>query len=115
MVEHNNQLDSVFGSLSDPTRRNILKLVSKKSLSIGEIATHYPLTFAAVAKHLNVLHNAGLITKTRHGKEQIVSITPKTLAAANHYLESFEELWKKRLDRLDRFLKLKISAERNSK
>lgn len=105
MVEHQDELDSVFGSLSDPTRRDILKRVSKKSMSVGEIATHYALTFAAVAKHLEVLHRAKLITKNRRGKEQIVSISPHALAAARNYLETYKQLWENRLDALDKYLK----------
>jgi len=105
MVEQQNRLDAVFKSLSDPTRRDILKKISKKSMSVGQIAIHYQLTFAAVAKHLDVLAHAGLVTKARRGKEQIVTLSPKTLAAANHYLERYRELWENRLDSLDKYLK----------
>ncbi|MDB4939928.1 MAG: Transcriptional regulator, ArsR family [Candidatus Doudnabacteria bacterium] len=112
MVEQTNELDSIFGSLSDPTRRDILKQVSKKSLSVSEIAIHYQLTFAAVAKHLDVLHRAKLISKNRRGKEQIVSISPDTLATASHYLETYKQLWENRLDSLDKYLK---SINKNKK
>ncbi len=105
MVEYNNQLNQVFGSLSDPTRRDILKRISKQSMSVGEIAQYYQLTFAAVAKHLNVLARANLITKTRQGKEQIVTLSPQALAAANTYLENYRHLWDHRLDSLDKYLK----------
>ncbi len=105
MVEQVKELDAIFGSLSDPTRRDILKKVSKKSMSVGEIATHYRLTFAAVAKHLDVLHRAKLISKSKHGKEQIVSISPRTLVTASNYLEKYTQLWEKRLDSLDVYLK----------
>jgi DNA-binding transcriptional ArsR family regulator len=106
MVEQQNKLDAVFQSLSDPTRRSILKVISKKSLSVGQIAIHYQLTFAGVAKHLDVLHRAQLITKRRVGKEQIVSISPQTLASANKYLDSYKQLWENRLESLDDYLKL---------
>jgi DNA-binding transcriptional ArsR family regulator len=112
MVEPSNKLDSVFGSLSDPTRRDILKRVSKKSMNVGEIAKHYDLSFAAVAKHLDVLHRAKLINKNRRGKEQIVSISPNTLATANKYLESYKQIWEKRLDSLDAYLQ---SINKNKK
>ena len=105
MVERSRSLDAVFGSLSDPTRRDILRRVSKHSISIGDIARHYSLSFAAIAKHLDVLERARLVSKTRQGKERIVTIAPKTLAAANAYLESYRELWETRLDALDTFLK----------
>ena len=104
MVEHANELDSIFRSLSDPTRRDILKKISKRSLSVSEIAVHYQLTFAAVAKHLDVLHRAKLISKKRRGKEQIVSISPKKLAVASDYLKTYEKLWERRLDSLDTYL-----------
>ena len=101
------QLDLVFGSLSDQTRRDILKRVSRKQLSVGKIASHYKLSFAAVAKHLKVLQQAGLISKTRQGKQQLIAIAPHGLAAANVYLKDFEKHWQQRLDRLDNFLKSK--------
>src|SRR5437868_8173546 len=104
MVEQVKALDAVFGSLRDRTRRDILKKISKKSMSVGQIAAHYPLTFAAVAKHLDVLHRAKLITKSRRGNEQIVSISPHALAAANRYLENYEQLWKNRLNLLDNYI-----------
>ena len=105
MVEQEHKLNFVFGSLSDPTRRDILKRVSKKSLSVSQIAVHYPLTFAAVAKHLEVLHRAKLISKQKRGKEQIVSISPNNLAAASKYIETYKQLWENRLDSLDKYLK----------
>jgi DNA-binding transcriptional ArsR family regulator len=115
MVERLSQLDAVFGSLSDPTRRDILKRVSRKSMTVGEIATHYPLTFAAVAKHLDVLHRAKLVSKERRGREQLVSITPDTLLAANRHLESYQQLWEQRLESLDRFLKTVKPDSKGSK
>jgi len=104
MVEQVMTLNAVFGSLSDPTRRDILRRVSKQNLRVGEIAKHYPLTLAAVAKHIDVLHRAKLIRKSRHGKEQIVSIAPDTLVAASQFLETYQQLWQDRLDSLDTYL-----------
>lgn len=74
-------------------------------MSVGEIAAHYDLTFAAVAKHLEVLQRAKLITKRRRGKEQIVSLAPHALGAASQYLENYKRLWGNRLDSLDTYLK----------
>jgi DNA-binding transcriptional ArsR family regulator len=115
MVEQINELDAVFRSLSDPTRRDILKKVSKKSLSISEIAVHYQLTFAAVAKHVDILHHAKLISKNRRGKEQVVNISPYALAAARAYLETYEQLWENRLDKLDAYLKLIHNKKKGKK
>lgn len=105
MVERIDKLDSIFGSLSNPIRRDILKKVSKKSLSVSDIAVNYQLTFAAVAKHVDVLHRAKLISKSRQGKEQIISISPYTLAAASDYFETYKQLWKDRLDKLNAYLR----------
>lgn len=106
MVERSYNLNTVFGSLSDPTRRDILKRVSRHSLSVSAIAGHYELSLAGVAKHLNVLEQAGLVSKTRHGKEQIVTIVPEALAAADNYIETYRQLWEDRLDSLDNYLQL---------
>ncbi|MEI9913926.1 MAG: metalloregulator ArsR/SmtB family transcription factor [Candidatus Saccharibacteria bacterium] len=105
MVERTYTLDTVFGSLSDPTRRDILQRISDKGMSIGAIAKHYKFSFAGIAKHLDVLEKAGLIIKTKQGKEQIVTIDPKALAAANEYLETYQKLWEQRLDSLDSYIK----------
>lgn len=104
MVERIYQLDSVFSSLSDPTRRDILSRVSKQTMSVSTIAAQYDFSLAGIAKHLAILERAGLIRKDRHGKEQIVSIDPGGLAAASDYLEAYRKLWEDRLDSLDTYL-----------
>jgi DNA-binding transcriptional ArsR family regulator len=105
MVEHTFSLDSVFSSLSDSTRRDILKRVCGEELSVGQVAKPYSLTFAAVSKHLKVLEGANLITKKRRGKEQIVSAVPLTLKQAEDYLSNYKALWEERYDQLEKLLK----------
>jgi DNA-binding transcriptional ArsR family regulator len=105
MVEYAASLDSVFSSLADPTRRDILRRVSDRQLSISEIALPYDLTFAAISKHLKVLERARLVIKRRQGKEQIVSIAPQTLKQADDYLEFYRQFWEERLDSLENYLK----------
>jgi DNA-binding transcriptional ArsR family regulator len=104
MVEYMVELDKVFGSLSDPTRRDILRRVATREMSVGEIAEDYQITFAAVAKHLKVLERAHLIGKNKRGKEQIVTINPQVLSAADQYLENYRGLWEAQLDALDAYL-----------
>jgi len=82
MVEYAFSLDSTFGALADPTRRDILRRVSSAELSISQIDRSYNLTFAAVSKHLKVLEKARLITKRKQGKEQLVSLAPQAFADA---------------------------------
>ena len=68
MVEYTYDLDSVFSSLSDPTRRDILQRVSEHRMNVGQIAKHYAMSLAGVAKHLEVLeragHPVGIVTKS---------------------------------------------------
>jgi DNA-binding transcriptional ArsR family regulator len=97
-------LDSIFGSLADPTRRDILQRVATAEMSIGEIAEHYHLTFAAISKHLKILEKAKLIIKRRQGKQQYVSLAPQAFADATEYLEWYRKLWEQRLDSLEEYL-----------
>jgi len=105
MVECRPALDNIFFSLADATRRDMLRLLRKSTeLSIGQIAAHYPLTFAGIAKHLTVLEGAGLVKKRRAGKQQMVRIVPKTITTARSYLDQYAELINERFDRLDALL-----------
>ncbi len=105
MVDRSLQLNCIFGSLSDPTRRDILRRVAQKELSIGDISKAYKLTFAAISKHLKVLAQAKLIVKRRHGKEQLVQMAPQTMNEAAQFLEEYKKLWDHRLDALEEYLK----------
>jgi DNA-binding transcriptional ArsR family regulator len=105
MVDYKTRLDSIFSSLADPTRRDILKRVSQKELSVSDIARPYDLTLQAISKHLAVLEKAKLVRKTRRGREQFISLSPAALKTADAYLERYRELWEERLDRLEGFLK----------
>jgi DNA-binding transcriptional ArsR family regulator len=104
MVERSVQLDLVFGSLADTTRRDILRRVAREEMSVGEIASSYDISFAAVAKHLVVLENARLITKHRDGKLQVATFSPAALAGASKHLERYQDIWESRLDRLEKYL-----------
>jgi DNA-binding transcriptional ArsR family regulator len=105
MVEHALHLDSIFGSLSDATRRDILKRVAKKELSVSEVARPYRLTLAAISKHLKILENARLVVKRRKGKQQFVKLSPVAIKDASQYLKTYEALWNDRFDSLEQYLK----------
>lgn len=101
MVEYTSQLDSIFASLSDPTRRDMLSRVSRGEFSVGELAAHYNLTFAAISKHLKVMERAQLIVKRKDGKKQMVSLAPDALMSADEYLEQYRRMWQGRYDKLE--------------
>ena len=98
-------LDNIFGSLADPTRRDILQRVAAGELTVGEIAAPYSLSLAAVSKHLKILERARLIIKRRQGKQQFVQIAPYAFKDATEYLEWYRGLWEQRLDALEELLR----------
>jgi DNA-binding transcriptional ArsR family regulator len=105
MVERTIELDFIFGSLADPTRRDILSRVARAELSISEIALHYDISFAAISKHLNVMEKAKLIVKRREGKNHMVTLAPGALQTADEYLEQYRQMWEQKFTKLDMLLK----------
>jgi len=105
MVNYSLQLDSIFGSLADPTRRSILERVAEVELTVSEIAESYNMSLAAISKHLKILEKAQLIIKRRNGKQQLVHASPTALRDAATYLEHYKDMWEQRFDSLENFLK----------
>lgn len=105
MVEYTFSLDSIFGSLANPTRRDILQRVAGQELTVSEIAQPYDMSLAAISKHLKVMERAKLIIKRRKGKEQMVRLAPRAFADAAEYLAWYKQLWEGRLDSLESYLK----------
>ena len=94
-------LDSVFAALVDPTRRAILaRLEREESLTIGALAQPFAIKLPAVMKHLDVLGQAGLITRSKHGRTVDVRLSPAPLRAATDWLARYERFWSPALDRL---------------
>lgn len=104
MVECNPHLDLVFASLADATRRDILQRVAERELSVGQIASSYDISLAAVSKHIVVLERARLIAKRREGKLQIATLSPPALSEASAQLGRYRDIWENRLDRLETYL-----------
>lgn len=106
MVEYTINLDSVFSSLADATRRDILGRVSRQAQSVGDLAeAHKDISFSAVAKHIAVLEEAQLVIKKREGRYQIISVNPKTIDQATFALKQYQAIWEARFNRLDALLK----------
>lgn len=105
MVEYAVQLDTIFHSLSDPIRRDILRRVAECELSMSELAQKYDVSFAAISKHTKVLQQARLIRKRKEGKKYMVALVPETMRDADEYLEQYRLMWQSRHDKLDLLLK----------
>jgi DNA-binding transcriptional ArsR family regulator len=86
-------VDRVFRALADRTRRDIFERVLVAGLSVSTLADHYDMSFAAVQKHVGVLERALLVTKERHGREQIVHGNMLTLRRASALLDVYEQIW----------------------
>ena len=103
-IDRAQQRDLVFHALADATRRDIVRSVLDTEQSVSGLARRYPMSFAAVHKHVAVLERAGLVTKRRHGREQLVR---GRIESARHAYDVFEELeavWRGRIDRFDQIL-----------
>ena len=95
-----NQADQVFAALADATRRDIVMRALSGREGVAELATHYPMSFAAVQKHVAVLERAGLITKERTGRRKVVRTDMEGLRLAQRLLDDYEALWRGRIDRM---------------
>jgi len=96
--------DRLFHALADATRRDIVGLAMTGEHSVSSLARRYPMSFAAVQKHVSVLERAGLVLKERRGREQLVRTDVRTLRRAARRLEQLEVVWRDRLDRFGEVL-----------
>jgi DNA-binding transcriptional ArsR family regulator len=92
--------DNVFAALADATRRDIVLRALNGREGVAELAGHYPMSFAAVQKHVAVLERAGLITKERAGRRKVVRTNIEGLRLARGLLDQYEALWRGRIDRM---------------
>ena len=92
--------DRLFHALSDATRRDIVRRTMDRPQSVSTLASSYPMSFAAVQKHVAVLERAELISKRRRGREQLVSGNPETIDLAHRLLDELEVLWRDRIERI---------------
>ncbi len=94
------EVDELFHALADATRRDILRRCAGHEPSVTELAEPYPMSFAAVQKHVAVLERAGLVTKERRGREQRVHTDPDAVERARKALDRLETTWRERVDRM---------------
>jgi DNA-binding transcriptional ArsR family regulator len=94
------QADLIFGALSDATRRDIVRRGIAGEEGVAQLAVHYPMSFAAVQKHIAVLERAGLIAKQRAGRRKVVQTQVETVRRAQAVLDELEELWRGRIGRM---------------
>lgn len=96
--------DLLFGALADPTRRDIVRRAREGRLSVSALAREYPISLAAVQKHVAVLERAELVSKHRVGRESLVRAETDALKRAHAALDQLELEWRGRIERIDRIL-----------
>jgi DNA-binding transcriptional ArsR family regulator len=113
MVNYQQRLDRTFAALVDPTRRAILAQLERQQTSITELAAPFRIKLPAVMKHLDVLTDAGLITRSKHGRTVTVRLRAQPMREAIEWLRIYERFWSPRLDQLARYAEDKEAEARN--
>jgi len=96
------QLDLVYGALSHTIRRDVIDRLSASPARVTELAAEYPVSLAAVSKHIVVLETAGLIKRDVRGRDHVLTLQPQPLRTAASWLGDYRQFWENRLDQLDR-------------
>lgn len=100
-VERERRVDRLFFALSDATRRDIVTRTLDRERSVSELGRLYPISLTAVQKHVEVLVGAGLVSKHRSGREQLVRGEADQLHRAHELLDELETMWQTRLERFE--------------
>ena len=94
-------LDRTFAALSDPTRRALLARLSQTdNLSVSQLAEPFAMSLPAVMKHLDVLSDAGLVTRSKSGRTVACRLRAEPMHEANEWLKHYQRFWTDRLDQL---------------
>lgn len=105
MVEQNaGRLDGTFHALAHPIRRAVIARLADRDASITEIASWFDISLNGVSKHVKVLEQAGLLTRTVAGRTHYIALQPARLAEANEWIAHYRHFWERRLDALESLL-----------
>ena len=94
----------VFQAISDPTRREIIHLLARRTLNLNNVADHFTISRPAVAKHIRILTECGLVTVQTRGRETFCQVDLKGLKQVSEWANTYQEFWNDKLDALERFL-----------
>ena len=98
------QLDAVFGALADPTRRALLTRLAGGEASVAELTAPFSVSQPAISRHLKVLEQAGLITRTRRATARLSHLRAQPLREATVWLAGYKDYWEESYERLDELL-----------
>jgi DNA-binding transcriptional ArsR family regulator len=111
MPNQSEKLNQVFQALSDPTRRAVLKRLSKGPVSTLELARPFDMALPSFTQHLAMLEKSGLVKSKKTGRVRTFELAPKPLQAAEDWMTNRRKLWERRLDQLDAHLLMMKESE----
>lgn len=103
----------VFQAIADPTRRDIIELLSNGALNVNEVSSHFQISRTAVSKHMRVLKECGLLTIEKKGRERYCQARLDNLAEVALWVHQYRMFWNDRLDRLEAALKQEDTKDKN--
>ena len=95
--------DRVAAAIADPTRRAIMDRLSRGPARISDVAQPFPMSLTGFCKHVRVLERAGLVRRTRRGRDKILQLSAKPLRDVAQWTLKYEQFWNERMDRLEKF------------
>ena len=98
------RLDATLGALADPTRRAILARLSRSDARVTDLAAAFPISLNSTSKHIRTLERAGLVRRSVHGREHVLSLDAAPLAEASAWIDRYRKFWDDRLAALDAFV-----------
>ena len=109
------QLDALFGSVADPTRRAILGRLTSSDARVTEVADDFPISLNSVSKHIKILERAGLVRREVIGRDHFLSLNAAPLAEAAAWIDHYSAFWENRLAALESFVKNKPCGSKGRK
>jgi len=104
----------VFQAIADPTRRDIISLVARNSMTSNDVAASFDVSRQAISKHIKILMECGILMIDQQGRERYYSLQPKKLAQVAEWIEPFRTMWEDKFNRLDDILR-KFKSNKHGK
>ena len=114
MLNDSAGLDLAFHALADPTRRGFVARLTRSPATVSELARPLRMSLPAVMQHLRLLEASGLVRSEKKGRVRTCRLEPKALATAESWIAEQRKLWEGRLDRLEDYLEILKTKERDS-
>ena len=108
------ELDKIFRALAHPTRRAILKRLTTSERAVMEVAKPFHMSLPAVSKHIKVLEGARLVKRRRRGRFSYLRLDAVAMKQADRWLEEYRKFWEGSLDRLEEYLKIEQTKEKDN-